>query len=315
MPDIPTRRSFLARGALLATSGWLAGDARALARPPREAVAPFPISLNTSTLRGHKLPITRVIDIAAKAGYRGIEPWPDEIEKHLRSGGRLEDLRRRLDDHNLRVTGAIAFFHWMVDDPAQRRQALDEARRLMDKLAVLGATHVAAPPSGDVANVSLLRAAERYHDLLELGDATGVTPAVEVWGPAKNCSRLGQAVLIAIEANHPKACILPDVYHLYKGGSPLGGIRSLSGRLIGGFHINDYPADPPRERIGDRHRVYPGDGIAPLEKLFRDLRDIGYTGPISVELFNREYYKQEPLLVATTALRKTQAVLERALGK
>ena len=292
------------------------GHARAHAHPPsREAAErPFPVSLNTSTLRGHKLPITRTIDIAAKAGYRGIEPWPNEIDDHLRAGGTLEDLRKRLEDHNLKVTGAIAFFRWMVDDDKERRKALDEARALMDKLAALGASHVAAPPSGNVANVDLLRAAERYHELLKIGDLTGVTPAVEVWGFAKKGHRLGQAVLIALEAHHPKACILPDVYHLYKGGSGLAGIRSLNGGLIGGFHINDYPADPPRERIRDEHRIYPGDGIAPLEQLFRDLRAIGYTGPVSIELFNREYYKQDPLLVARTAFEKTEAVIRKALA-
>ena len=34
--------------------------------------------------------------------------------------------------------------------------------------------------------------------------------------------------------------------------------------------MNDYPADPPRETIRDEHRVYPGDGIAPLTKLFKN---------------------------------------------
>ncbi len=315
MPETPTRRSFLARGATLAASGWFLSERPTHARPLPEEEAPlFPVSLNTSTLRGHKLPMTRLIDIAAGAGYRGIEPWPNEIEDHLRSGGTLEDLRRRLDDNHLNVTGAIAFFQWMVDDDERRRKALEEARKLMGQLAVLGATHVAAPPSGDVENVDLLRAAERYHDLLKIGDLTGVTPAVEIWGFAKNVHRLGQAVLIALEARHPRACVLPDVYHLYKGGADLAGIRLLSHRLIGGFHINDYPADPPRERIADKHRVYPGDGIAPLEQLFRDLRAIDYAGPVSIELFNPDYYKQDPLLVAATALEKTQGVIRRALA-
>ena len=78
--------------------------------------------------------------------------------------------------------------------------------------------------------------------------------------------------------------------------------------------FNDYPAEPPREKLQDHHRVYPGDGIAPLGQLFRDLRDIGYAGAISIELFNRDYWKQEPALVAQTALRKTQAVMRKALA-
>ncbi len=292
--------------------GGTASPQNTAASDPRSD--PWRISLNTSTLRGHKLPFTEVIDIAGKAGYGGIEPWPDEIDRHLEAGGTLKDAAKRLKDHGLAVTGAIAFFEWMVDDDAKRAKALDEARRRMDQLAQLGATHIAAPPSGDVEKVDLLRAAERYRALLDASEAHGVIPAVEVWGFAKNAFRLGQCALIAIEAQHPKACVLPDVYHLHKGGSGLASIRHLNGSLIAGFHLNDYPASPPRETIKDADRVYPGDGIAPLGQLFRDLRAMGYKGALSVELFNPAYYKQDALLVARTALEKTRAVMRAALG-
>ena len=115
-----------------------------------------------------------------------------------------------------------------------------------------------------------------------------------------------------MNAHHPKACILPDVFHLYRGGSGLSGVARLNRRLLAGFHLNDYPANPPRDRIADKHRIYPGDGIAPLTQLIRDLRDIGYTGPLSIELFNPTYYEQDPALVARTALEKTKAVVRAA---
>jgi sugar phosphate isomerase/epimerase len=118
--------------------------------------------------------------------------------------------------------------------------------------------------------------------------------------------RLGQAAGIAIEAHHPKACVLPDVYHLHRGGSGLDGVRKVNADLLAGFHLNDYPADPPAERLRDADRIYPGDGVAPLGQLFRDLRAIGYRGAVSIELFNPEYYKQDPLRVAKTALEKTR---------
>ena len=275
----------------------------------------FPISLNTSTLRGHKLPITRTIEIARQAGYSGIEPWPDELDRFVQEGGTLSDLRKRLGDAGLNVTGAIAFFHWMVDDAGQRQEALEEAKHRMGQLAEIGGTVIAAPPAGDVESVRLLDAAERYHDLLVASEAFGVTPAVEVWGFAKKCSRLGEAALIAIEANHPKACILPDVFHLYKGGSSLGAVRHINGDLLAGFHVNDYPADPPRATIKDQDRVYPGDGVAPLKAFFRDLWHIGYRGAVSIELFNPAYYKQDPAVVAKAALAKTKAVMTAAFAE
>jgi 2-keto-myo-inositol isomerase len=312
--SIWTRRE-VCRAAL---AGMIAAQPiRTLAQGPSTAPArrsdDMIISLNTSTLRGHKLPITELIDIAAEAGYRGIEPWPDDLEKFVAAGGSLRDLRKRLDDRGLAVTGAIAFSEWMVDDESARRKAHESTRRTLETLSQIGATHMAAPPAGDVASVSLLAAAERYRAMLELAEPFNVVPAVEVWGFAPNLYRLGQVVMVAMEADHPRACILPDVYHLYKGGSGFSGVRHIAGRFYGGFHLNDIPHNPPpREQLTDAHRVYPGDGIAPLVQIVRDLRSVGYTGPLSVELFNPEYYRQGPRLVARTAFEKTQTIVQAA---
>jgi 2-keto-myo-inositol isomerase len=315
-----SRRTALIQGTACAVGCALAEKAAGIAVESRPATgiqpetSHFPISLNTSTLRGHKLPITRVIDIAAEAGYQGIEPWVDELDRHVQDGGTLADLNKRIRDHGLKVTGAIAFFEWMVDDDARRAKGFDEAKRRLDQLAQVGATHLAAPPAGDVKGVDLLNAADRYRALLELAEPFGVTPAVEIWGSSPVVHRLGQAVLIAIESRHPRACVLPDVFHLHKGGSDPANVGLINPRLLAGFHINDYPADPPRESITDKHRVYPGDGIAPLSRLFRNLHSIGYPGPLSIELFNPDYYRQDPVIVARTALAKTQAVVRSTMG-
>ncbi len=186
----------------------------------------------------------------------------------------------------------------------------------MEMVRQIGGTRIAAPASGatDVEGIDLRRLAERYRAVLDLGDEMGVVPEVEVWGFSKTLTRLGDAVFVAVESGHPSACILPDVYHLYKGGSNLSGIRLLSGRAIPVFHINDYPAQPPRETITDADRVYPGDGVAPLGDLMRDLREIGFNGMLSLELFNREYWKQDPETVARTGLQKMKAVVREALA-
>jgi sugar phosphate isomerase/epimerase len=78
--------------------------------------------------------------------------------------------------------------------------------------------------------------------------------------------------------------------------------------------MNDYPAQPPRAEITDAHRVYPGDGVAPLRELLRDLRRIGFRGALSLELFNREYWTQDALAVARTGLEKMRAVVRRSLS-
>ena len=91
---------------------------------------------------------------------------------------------------------------------------------------------------------------------------------------------------MATETADLGSCLLLDSYHLHKGGSGFGGVRLLHGTALPVFHINDYPAEPARERIDDSDRVYPGDGVAPLGELIRTLDAIDFRGFLSVELFN-----------------------------
>ena len=122
---------------------------------------------------------------------------------------------------------------------------------------------------------------------------------------------------VAIQTDHPDARVIPDVFHMHIGGSGFEGLRKISGDAIAIFQFNDAPASPPPGHVGqleDRHRVFPGDGILPLEDCIRDLRDIGFERCISLELYNPTYWERDPLDVAIEGREKTLAVIERALA-
>lgn len=276
---------------------------------------PFRYCLNTSTIRGQKLGIEKEVDIAAEAGYDAIEPWVRTVEEYVEAGGKLSNLRKRIEDRGLTVESAISFPRWIVDDDAVRAEAVEQVKREMDLLAQIGGQRIAAPPAGATREpgLDLLKAAERYRALLEVGDQTGVVPQVEVWGSSKNLHRLGQSMFVVIESGHPKACLLPDVYHIYKGGSDFTGLKTISSETIQVFHLNDYPADPPRETIRDGDRVMPGDGIAPLTQILRTLLDNGSRAVLSLELFSAVYWKKDPLEVAKEGLAKMQAAVRKTL--
>lgn len=276
-------------------------------------MAEFHYCFNTSTIRGQKLSIVEEIDIVSQAGYHAIEPWINEIEAYVKQGGSLPDLKKRIIDCGLTVESAIGFAEWVVDDDVRRTKGLEHARRDMDLVQQIGGKRIAAPAAGatDVTNIDYLKVAERYRALLALGDHIGVVPQVEVWGFSKTLTRLGQAVMVAIESGHPQACVLPDVYHLYKGGSDFTGLKLLGANAVHVCHVNDYPAKPPRDVIADKDRVYPGDGVAPLVDILSTLRGIGFDGYLSVELFNPGYWQQDPHVVARTALEKLKAVTAR----
>lgn len=325
MTEPITRRALLA-GATVA----LAAEAKAM--QPAKPTDPFGYCLNTSTVRlaegqwGKPRPVVELIDVAAKAGYQAIEPWIAELDEYVKGGGTLKDLGKRFADAGLAVPDAIGFAEWVVDDDARRKKGLETARRDMDKVQQIGGKRLAAPPVGATGGGSrrddpkasqpvtnLLAAADRYRDLLELGRSMGVTPLVEVWGHSKTLGRLGETWLVAAECGREGGAVLPDVYHLYKGGSDFAGLKLLGPSAIGVFHVNDYPRID-RPKIIDQDRVFPGDGVAPLDDVFKTLKEIGYRGYLSLELFNHDYWKRDPHEVARTGLEKLKAAVKGAVG-
>jgi sugar phosphate isomerase/epimerase len=321
------------RGALAAACG-VAGTAVAAgaSQPAADPKEPFGYCLNTSTVRfaegqwGKSRPIVDLIDIAAKAGYQAIEPWVSELNEYAGAGGSLKDLGKRIADAGLVVPDAIGFAEWIVADDTRRKKGLEQAKRDMDMVRQVGGRRLAAPPVGATGGGSrrddpktsqpvtdLLAAADRYRELLELGQSKEVTPIVEVWGHSKSLKRLGETLLVATECGKTGGGILPDVYHLYKGGSDFAGLPLLGPNTIGIFHVNDYP-QKDRGTIVDQDRVYPGDGVAPLADVYRALKAVGYHGFLSLELFNHSYWKQDPHAVAKTGLEKLKANVRAALA-
>ena len=265
--------------------------------------------LNTSTIHGEVVPIVEQVAIAQKAGYDAIEFWLRDINKYTTEGGTLPDLKKRIVDAGLTVESSIAFANWIVDDEETRKKGLEQARKDMDTVTAIGGIRIAAPPAGATNGgpLNLDQAGERYRALLEVGKAAGCIAQLEVWGFSKNLSKLSEVLYVAAAAQHPDACVLPDIYHLYKGGSSFNDLNLLSGKKIHVFHMNDYP-EIPREKINDADRVYPGDGIAPLKQILTDLKNMEGPKILSLELFNREYWKQDAYQVAKTGLEKMKRV-------
>jgi sugar phosphate isomerase/epimerase len=270
----------------------------------------FRYCLNIATIRGHKLGFAKELEIASKAGFRSVEIWMDSLQTFLQNGGTVTDAKKRLDDLGLTVENTIGFAPWIIDDDERRKQGIEQLKKEMDLLAPIGCKRIAAPPAGatDKAGLNLDRAAERYHAILEIGTQTGVIPHLELWGFSKNLGKLSEVLYVALESRHPSARVLLDVYHLYKGGSGVDTLPLVSTRGVDILHMNDYPANMPASTITDADRVYPGDGVAPIQRILHTLGDDEKPLVISVEVFNKNYYAQDPLLVAKTALTKMKAI-------
>jgi len=271
----------------------------------------FKLCLNMSTLRGHKLGFIKELETASRAGFRSAEIWIDSLQQYLNSGGTIKEAKNRMNSLGITAENTIGFAKWIVDDDEVRKQGIEQLKKEMDIIAQIGCKRIAAPPAGatNTAGLDLRKAAERYRVILELGDQTGVVPHLELWGFSKNLNRASEVVFVAMESGHPSARILLDVYHLYKGGSPVDTLPLIAKPAMELIHINDYPSIN-RETITDADRVHPGDGIAPIKQILKNIKRTDTPLILSEEVFNKNYYTQDPLEVAKTAFAKIKKVIE-----
>lgn len=275
--------------------------------------AGFKFCLNMATIRGHKLGFVKELQTAAKAGFHSVEIWMDTYQQYLDNGGSTRDAAKLINDLGLTIENCIGFSEWIVDDETRRNNAIEQLKKEMDLLAAINCRRTAAPPMGatEGPNLDLKAVAERYRAILELGAQKGVIPQLELWGFSTNLNHVSEVAFVAIESGHADAKVLLDVFHLYRGGSSVDTLHFVSPSGMEIFHMNDYPANKPPAEITDADRIYPGDGVAPLERILSIIKNPSKPIALSFEVFNSNYYKQDALVVAQTALKKMSAVTEK----
>lgn len=273
--------------------------------------SPWPISLDTATIGWGDL--EKSIDVAAEAGFDAIEPWMRQLEEYEASGGSLKDLGKKVRDRGLIVPSVIGLWGAIPTQRNRFESSLEDTRRRMRMAADLGAEHVQTIPAQE-GEMDLDWASEAYRRLLEIGlNDYDINPAL-VFVAMFTIRTIGEAAHVALNADHPKAKIIPDTFHMHISGSGLSGIRHLSGDFIAIMQFNDAPDSPPRDQLNDGHRVFPGDGILPLEKMLQDLHATGFERCVSLELYNRKYHEMDALEAAKMGLKRTVDVIDRAIG-
>tara|TARA_R110000868_G_scaffold37111_2_gene131302 strand:- start:10255 stop:11202 length:948 start_codon:yes stop_codon:yes gene_type:complete len=307
-------KSAFATGAAIALGGakYLAG----MKGPQINETHNFSYCLNTSTIRNQNLGLMGEMEVAAEAGFSGIEIWMRTLQTYLDNGGKTSDIRKKAEGLGLTIEDSIGFASWIVDDDMQRKKAMEQMKYEMDLLAQIGCKRIAAPPSG-ATNGSILdlkNAAKRFRELCDLGKEMGVLPQLELWGFSNNLHLFGETLFVAAESGNSEAVILPDVYHLRRGGSPFEALELINGNNIQMFHINDYPGSIAKSELTDSMRVLPGDGDAPMKDILKSLNSKGVPIVLSLEIFNEDIWAMDALEACKLGISKMKASVESAIS-
>jgi 2-keto-myo-inositol isomerase len=147
--------------------------------------------------------------------------------------------------------------------------------------------------------------------LADIAKPYSVRLAFEPIGDKRWCVRsLDQALEIIQAVNRDDVGLVLDSINLflYNRLENIDTIDEIPPEKIFVYHIDDCE-DLPLGTLDHCHRLYPGDGVIPLEVISKKLRAKGYAGICSVELFRPEYWDLEPEVVIKTAAEKTRRFL------
>jgi 2-keto-myo-inositol isomerase len=255
------------------------------------------------------------IRIAGQAGYEVVELRDDKLDRFLVQGS-LDDVRRMLGEAGVTAWTINAISRVGVDGAAGTERAVARCRQLSRYAQAIECPWVLVVPGPTEGRTDGQVMSDTIATLGKMADTAaefGISVAFEFMGfPWAAVRDVAGAWAVVQETNRPNLGIIVDTAHFYAGGSTLESIKQVDPKRLLVLHINDVE-DVPKPDITDGHRLYPGEGVIPLQDILGAVRATGWDGVLSVELFREEYWRQDPLAVAREAKARTLAVWERVL--
>jgi sugar phosphate isomerase/epimerase len=242
----------------------------------------------------------------AKAGIRAVEPNLLKVREFAEKES-VAAAKRLLDDLGLRpVSTSNQLF--LMEPGEERAQSLEELKWKVELARAIGADRLVTPSAGPGTYTAddYKRGVDHMREGAEIARPFGITLMLEHARSSRFVASLPTALQMVRETNHPNVRVMLDTYHFWGGISKFEDLELLRNGELHHLHFEDVPSDPPREIQGQPHRVFPGEGIAPLRRIVEALRGKGYSGPASFESFTPEIQAMDPYQLA----RRVRAAME-----
>ncbi|WP_188880889.1 sugar phosphate isomerase/epimerase family protein [Alicyclobacillus cellulosilyticus] len=269
--------------------------------------------LNPSLVRTRDL--EAYLDIAAQAGYTAVEADVGAVVALVRAQG-MRAVRKLFRDRGIE----LGSFGLPVDVHAEEAvfraglERLPEAAAVAAELGARSACTWLWPSVDELPVPYASRLAVRFRRCAEVLAACGLRLGLEFVGPHHLRGRAYPFVYTMADTlayidgiGAPNIGLLLDSYHWYTTEATAEDIRRIPVHRIAHVHVNDTDR-PPAEAV-DNERLLPGEGRIPLAAFFTALADIGYAGPVSIEVLRKEPFAEPDLEVARRALAGLRRVL------
>ncbi len=271
------------------------------------------IAWNGETMPG--LALERELGVIAQAGYGGLEVFIPKFSAYLQEHT-TDELVAALTQHRLAALTMNGIENINFRSTEEFTQIRSDCRWLAETCSRIGCPTIVVVPSPAPAGADWEQIKKEtvsaLQDLADVAAPYGAKLAFEFLAPA-NCSvrTLAQGWEIVQATGRQNVGLVFDTYHFHVGGSSWQSLEEVDVGRVFIVHINDVQ-DLPLAQLTDGHRLLPGEGILPLNRMISRLQARGYNGAYSLEVMRPAYREREPLEYAQAGLEKTQSVVQKA---
>lgn len=247
------------------------------------------LCLNRGTCGG-KLPTEDFARVAADAGFAGA----DVDLGYARANGGASALADLYAKHGLRF-GGWGLGDWRSADKAKSDASLEDLKALAPIAAELKADSCATwlMPSSDLPLMDNWRFhVERLKPQAQVLADHGLRLGLEFVAPhhLRRKSRhefvFTPGLMLELAADvGPNVGLLVDCFHVHCAGVPMSDVADLPREKVVLAHLNDAPEGQIWD-VNDGVRLLPGEGAIDAAAFLSALRDAGYAGPVSLEVFS-----------------------------
>jgi 4-hydroxyphenylpyruvate dioxygenase len=256
-------------------------------------------SIATVSLSGT---LRQKLEAIAAAGFDGIELFePDFIQ----FAGSAAELRSMLSDLGLSLDLYQPFRDFEGMPQPQYERSLDRAERKFDLMEALGAPLVLVCSNTSPLSLGEVdRAADQLRELAERAARRNLRIGYEALAWGRHVNRYAQAWERVRRADHPNLGLILDSFHTLSLDDDPSGIADIPGNKIAFLQMADAPRLAMDVLQWARHfRNFPGQGQFDMAGFLEVVLRAGYTGPLSLEIFNDVFRETPNRRTATDALR------------
>jgi 4-hydroxyphenylpyruvate dioxygenase len=231
------------------------------------------------------------------AGFDAVEIFENDL---LYFEGSPVDVRRMADDLGLDIVLYQPFRDFEGVGPERFARNLERVKRKFDVMHQLGTSRllVCSNVSPDAIGDDGLAAAQ-LGALAQAAAQAGVTVCYEALAWGRHVRTYGHAWRLVNTVNHANLTLALDSFHTLSLDDATDGIAAIPGDRIGFVQIADAPRMQMDVLEWSRHyRCFPGQGDFDLADFCAQVLKSGYTGPLSLEIFNDGFRGAPPAATA-----------------